>query len=78
MDMERYCGAKKICHPKDREKRNAISNRYIASLGKHTWYELTDKEKVALKQMIESRCRMMTVAQAATNLEELKERIATL
>lgn len=76
--MERYCGAKKICHPKDREKRNAISNRYIASLGKHTWYDLTEKEKGILQQMVESKCRMMTVAQEATNLDELKEKISTV
>ena len=76
--MERYCGAKKICHPKDRDKRNAISNRYINSLGKHTWYDLTDKEKGILQSMIESKCRMMTVAQEGTNLDELKERISTI
>ena len=60
--MNRYCNARKICHPKDKAKRNAISNKYISSLGKRNWYELTDKEKSNLQSMIEGRCRMMTIA----------------
>jgi hypothetical protein len=76
--MKRYCGAKKICHPKDKEKRNRISSEFITSRGKSNWYELSDKEKDELNKVIERRCRMMTVAQEPTNLDELKERVSSV
>ena len=76
--MNRYCNARKICHPKDKAKRNAISNKYISSLGKRNWYELTDKEKSNLQSMIEGRCRMMTIANGESNLDELKEKISSV
>lgn len=76
--MKRYCGAKKICHPKDKDKRNRISSDFIASRGCRNWYDLSDKQKEELNQKIEHSCRMMTVPQEATNLDELKERISTI
>ena len=43
--MKRYCDAKEIVSPKDKEKRDMISNSYIAGKGKSTWFALNDKEK---------------------------------
>ena len=74
--MNRYCGARKFVHPKDKEKRNFISNRYIMDRNKKNWYELTPDEKMELQNIINRSCRMMTVADGATNLDELKERIS--
>ena len=74
--MNRYCGARKFVHPKDKEKRNFISTRYIMDRNKKNWYELTPDEKMELQNIINRSCRMMTVADGATNLDELKERIS--
>lgn len=74
--MNRYCGARKFVHPKDKEKRNFISTRYIMDRNKKNWYELTPDEKIELQNIINRSCRMMTVADGATNLDELKERIS--
>ena len=75
--MERYCDAKKF--PKnsvEKEKRNRLSENYIKSKGKNNWYELTDEEKNYLNKLIERNIRMITVANGASNLEELKERVS--
>lgn len=74
--MKRYCGARKFIHPKDKEKRNNISERFIAKQGKKDWYALSQSEKQQLNNIIQKSCRMMTVADGATNLEELKDRIS--
>ena len=74
--MNRYCGARKFVHPKDKEQRNFISTRYIMDRNKKNWYELTPDEKMELQNIINRSCRMMTVADGATNLDELKERIS--
>lgn len=74
--MNRYCGARKFVHPKDKEKRNFISTRYIMDRNKKNWYELTPEERMELQNIINRSCRMMTVADGATNLDELKERIS--
>ena len=76
--MERYCGAQKFVHPKDRVKRDNISRQFIASRGKSDWHSLSRKEKDDLSKFIEKRCRMMIVAKDATNLDELKERISSI
>lgn len=76
--MQRYCGAKKICNPKDKAKRNQISERYIASRNKRNWYDLTSYEKEELQKLIESKCRMITIANDATHLDELKERVSNI
>ena len=74
--MNRYCGARKFVHPKDKEKRNFITTRHIMDRNKKNWYELTPEEKMELQNIINRSCRMMTVADGATNLDELKERIS--
>ena len=74
--MKRYCGAIEIVAPKDKEKRNLISDAYVAQKGKTTWFALTDEEKKELDERIRKNCRMMTIAKDATHLDELKERIS--
>jgi SWI/SNF-related matrix-associated actin-dependent regulator 1 of chromatin subfamily A len=75
--MERYCDAKKF--PKngvEKEKRNRLSENFIKSKGKNNWHELTDEEKNVLNKIIERNIKMITVANGASNLEELKERVS--
>lgn len=76
--MKRYCGAKEIVAPNYRAKRDAISQRFILQRGKKDWASLSGAEKNELYDMIKKYCRMLTIAQDATNLEELKERISHL
>lgn len=75
--MERYCNARKFPkNPQEKEKRNRISNNYIQSKGKKTWYELTDNEKEELNGIINKSVRMILVPNGASNLEELKDRVS--
>ena len=73
--MERYCGAVKF--PKNAEekaKRAEITNNFVRSKGKYSWYDLTDTEKKELNEIVDKNVKQITVAKDATNLEELKER----
>lgn len=75
--MERYCGA--VRFPKNAEekaKRNNITNNFVKSRGKYSWYDLTDEEKKSLNDIIDKNVKQITVAKDATNLEELRERTA--
>ena len=75
--MERYCGAVKF--PKNAEekaKRTEITNNFVKSKGKYSWYDLTDEEKKALNEIVDKNVKQITVAKDATNLEELKKRTA--
>lgn len=74
--FKRYCDAKKICCPRDREKRNKISENFIKAHGRTTWYDLSSTEKTQLQKLIERNCWMMTIANGATNLDELRERVS--
>lgn len=76
--MKRYCGAKEIVAPNYRTKRDAISQRFISQRGKKNWASLSEEEKNELHNIIKKQCRMLTIAQESTNLEELKERISHL
>ena len=75
--MERYCDAKRF--PKnaaEKEKRRAISDRFIKNRGKSNWYDLSDEEKMELNHIIDRSVKMITVPNGASNLDELKERIS--
>lgn len=75
--MERYCNARK--YPKnaeEKEKRNDITNKFVASKGKISWFQLTDKEKEELNKIIEKNVKMILVPDGASNLDELKERVS--
>ena len=73
--MKRYCAAIEV--PRDareRAKRDSISNKFISNHGKKTWYELTDKEKDELHEIIKKSVRLLTIPNGESNLEELKDR----
>lgn len=75
--MERYCGA--VEFPKNAEekaKRNEITQNFVRSKGKFSWYDLTNEEKKALNEIVKRNVKMITVAKGAENLDELKERTA--
>ena len=73
--LRRYCNAIEI--PRDareKAKRDAISQKFIANRGKKTWYELTDSEKASLDEIIKKSVRMLTIPKGESNLDELKDR----
>lgn len=74
--MRRYCGAEEFCHPKDKEKRNRISENFVKSHGAKNWYGLSDSEKDELKEEIRKKCKMVLAMKDPTNLDELKERVS--
>lgn len=71
--MERYCNAMKIPAKGEKEK---WTNFFLSKKKKNSWYELTEGEKLELKQYIRSHARMITVPKGEGNLEELKERVS--
>lgn len=81
--VERYCGAIKIPAKGEKEKWtnyffSGLKKKYLSE-GKRppeTWVELTPGEKDTLKEYIRLNARMITVIKDATNLEELKLKIA--
>jgi hypothetical protein len=76
--MKKYCNAKKFVHPSDKDKRDKIQEVFLRARNKTSWHELTGKEKDDLRECIERKCKMITVPQEATNLDELKERVSTI
>lgn len=75
--MERYCNARKFPkNAEEKEKRNNITNKFVASKGKVNWFQLTDEEKEELNKIIEKNVKMILVPDGASNLDELKERVS--
>lgn len=75
--MERYCNAKKFPkNAEEKEKRNQISENFIKSKGKGTWWGLTDDEKSELNKIIDKNVKMIMVPNGVSNLDELRERVS--
>ena len=73
--MNRYCNAREVPRDgKERAKREAISQKYIANHGKTNWYELSSSEKDELNEIVRRSCRMLKIANGESNLDELKDR----
>lgn len=84
--MDRYCGAMKIpakgekakwteefLKMKNREFKSRGINRVVSS-----WYDLNSKEKEDVNDYIKGHARMITIANGATNLDELKLKISDI
>ncbi|MBP5723230.1 MAG: DEAD/DEAH box helicase [Bacteroidales bacterium] len=76
--MTRYCGAREFVHPKDKEKKARIVERYFAKVGVSSWRELKSAQRKELEEEIERKCRMILAADAdkVENLDELSDRIS--
>ena len=71
--MNRYCGAMKIPAKGEKHKWETI---YFKRVGKSSWYQLSPHERDEMKEFVRSHARMITLANGATNLDELKDRIS--
>ena len=76
--MTRYCGAFEMVHPKDKEKRLRIIEKYLKKVGASSRRELDNEQKQELQDEIEKNCKMLLIPKPenAENLDELKDRIS--
>ena len=76
--MTRYCGAFEMVHPKDKEKRLRIIEKYLKKVGASSRRELDNEQKQELQEEIEKNCKMLLIPKPenAENLDELKDRIS--
>lgn len=76
--MTRYCGAFEMVHPKDKEKRLRIIEKYLKKVGALSRRELDNEQKQELQDEIEKNCKMLLIPKPenAENLDELKDRIS--
>lgn len=73
--IEHYCdGFKMPINEEEKEKKKRISNNFVLSHNKNSWYELTDDEKKELDEIISKQVKFRWIPKGASNLDELKER----
>lgn len=70
--MKRYCGAIEIC--KDKKERDRWTAEFLKQKKKTSWMNLTDDEKVELREYLKKHCKMITIQKEPTNLDELRDR----
>lgn len=70
--MKRYCGAIEIC--KDKKERDRWTAEFLKQKKKMSWMDLTDDEKVELREYLKKHCKMITIQKEPTNLDELRDR----
>ena len=72
--VERYCDGKKFYNKKEREARTIM---FLRMKKKASWYDLTDKEKDDLNQVLDKYCKKQWSTGGASYLEDLQEAIKT-
>lgn len=77
--MTRYCNAFEMVHPKDKEKKKRLTDRYLSNKGVKSIKSLTEDEKTELHDLLHKNCRFMLIADdkgEPQNLDELRDRIS--
>lgn len=76
--MERYCGAFEMVHPKDKEKKKRLTDKFLANHGVLSIKYLKEKDKEELSDILHKNCKFILVPKPenADNLDELKDRIS--
>lgn len=73
----RYCDAFKMpINEQQKQKKQQITQEFLNSHNKNTWYDLTDEEKKTLNDVINKRVIQKIIPKGGKNLEELKEKTA--
>lgn len=73
--IEHYCdGFKMPINDEEKEKKKRITEQFVKSCKKNTWYDLTDAEKKQLNDELLKRVKFRWIPKGASNLDELKER----
>lgn len=73
--VRNYCDGKQIYVKGERDK---LTKGFIKRLHKDSWYDLEYNERLELNQFLEKNCRKIWLANGASNLDELRERIKHL
>lgn len=68
--VEHYCDGQSFYNRKERDAHTAI---FCKSVGKASWYDLTQDEKNKLDEVLERRCKKIWKTDGASNLDELQE-----
>ena len=72
--VERYCDGKFFYNKKERD---AHSHIYCKKVGKNSWYDLSDKEKDELDEILDKRCKKIWKTDGSSHLDDLQEAIKT-
>ena len=73
----RYCDAFKMpINEQQKQKKQNITQEFLNSHNKNTWYDLTAEEKKALNEIINKRVVQKIIPKGGKNLEELKMQTA--
>ena len=70
--VERYCDGKFFYNKKERD---AHTFMFCKKIGKNSWYDLTDKEKEELDNIIDARCKKIWKTDGSSYLEDLQEAV---
>lgn len=66
----RYCDGKSFYKKNERDAYTAL---YLKNVKKKSWFDLTDKEKETLNEILERKCKKIWKTDGASNLDELQE-----
>ena len=73
----RYCDAFKMpINEQQKQKKQQLTQEFLNSHNKNTWYDLTDEEKKSLNDIINKRVIQKIIPKGGKNLEELKMQTA--
>lgn len=73
----RYCDAFKMpINEQQKQKKQQLTQEFLASHNKNTWYDLNDEEKKALNDIINKRVIQKIIPKGGKNLDELKMQTA--
>lgn len=73
----RYCDAFKMpINEQQKQKKQQLTQEFLNSHNKNTWYDLTDEEKKSLNDIINKRVIQKIIPKGGKNLEELKRQTA--
>lgn len=73
----RYCDAFKMpINEQQKQKKQQLTQEFLTSHNKNTWYDLNDEEKKALNDIINKRVIQKIIPKGGKNLDELKMQTA--
>lgn len=73
--IEHYCdGFRMPINDEERAKKKKITDEFIKSCKKNSWYELSEAEKKSLNDSLTQKVKFRWIGKGSSNLDELKER----
>lgn len=73
--IEHYCdGFRMPINDEERAKKKKITDEFVKSCKKNSWYELSEAEKKSLNDILTQKVKFRWIGKGSSNLDELKER----